>query len=267
MSDYPLGYSAEEAQRLEDQAQHMLRLTAEVFVGAGLRPGMRVLDLGCGVGDVSLLAARIVGSEGAVLGVDRAGSSIEKARSRAAGHGNVSFEQSELATFSTEQSFDAIVGRFVLAYVPNRVEVLRRLTRCLSARGVIAFLELDMSQIAQVPPSELFTRARGWVLGGFAAGGAELDMGSKLHATFRGAGLPAPSMISVQPVMSGPECPGYEELTRTLRSLLPRVERSGAATAGEMGLDSLAARLLEDAQAHERVLFMSRIVAAWTVRE
>ena len=56
--DYPLGYSEQEARRLTEQAALLEELTAAVFQRAGIREGMTVLDLGCGVGDVTLLAAR-----------------------------------------------------------------------------------------------------------------------------------------------------------------------------------------------------------------
>lgn len=69
--DYPLGYSTQEAQRLADQAARLEEFT-DVLQRAGLRRGMQVLDIGSGVGDVSLLAARMVGSDGAVRGMERA---------------------------------------------------------------------------------------------------------------------------------------------------------------------------------------------------
>jgi cyclopropane fatty-acyl-phospholipid synthase-like methyltransferase len=78
--DYPLGYSEREARRLADQGALLEELTADVLRRAGLQQGMRVLDLGCGVGDVSFLAARMVGTGGAVLGVDQASSSVDTAR-------------------------------------------------------------------------------------------------------------------------------------------------------------------------------------------
>lgn len=58
--DYPLGYSTQEAQRLADQAARLDDFTENVLQRAGLRRGMQVLDIGSGVGDVSLLAARMV---------------------------------------------------------------------------------------------------------------------------------------------------------------------------------------------------------------
>jgi len=263
--DYPLGYSDQEAQRLADQAAALEELTEDVLQRAGVQPGMQVLDIGSGVGDVSLLAAKLVGSDGAVLGVEKATSSVEIARRRVADLGvrNVSFEEGDLAEFATGRTFDAIVGRFVLSYVPDRAAVLRRLTRHLKPDAIIAFLEIDMSQISELPPSELFVQARRWLLEGFAATGTELDMGTKLYATFLDAGLPEPNMIAATPVVGGPRSPGYEDMAKALRSLLPVIERSGIANIVEIGIDTLADRMREDAAANDRVLFMSRIVGAW----
>jgi ubiquinone/menaquinone biosynthesis C-methylase UbiE len=50
----------------------MLRpITERLLRSAGIEPGMRVLDIGCGAGDVSMLAAELVGSTGSVVGIDR----------------------------------------------------------------------------------------------------------------------------------------------------------------------------------------------------
>lgn len=95
--DYPLGHSELEARRLAEQGALLDELTAEVFRRAGLREGMSVLDIGCGVGDVSLLAARLVGPKGKVVGIDRAASSVRTAHGRATALGiaHVRFEQAD----------------------------------------------------------------------------------------------------------------------------------------------------------------------------
>ena len=263
--DYPLGYSEQEARRLADQGALLEDLTEDVFRRAALRPGMQVLDIGCGVGDVSLLAARMVGSDGAVLGIDRASSSVETARRRVASLGvkNARFEQADLAIFETDQKFDAIVGRLVLLYLSDPARVLRRLSRHLRPGGIVAFQEFDMSQVSQVPTSELFMQARRWIIEAFTAGGAELDMGTKLYTTFLRAGLPPPSMVAAAHVACGPTAPGYEYMVGVLRSLLPLIEQSGIADLAEIGIDTLAARLRDDAVANERVTFLPRVVGAW----
>lgn len=263
--DYPLGYSEEEARRLADQGALLEDLTQDVLRRAGLAQDMRVLDIGCGVGDVSLLAARIVGTGGSVLGVDRASSSVETARRRvaSAGMANVSFAEADVATFEIEQKFDAIVGRLVLLYLPDPASVLRRLSRHLPPGGIVVFQEYDMSPTSQTPPSELFMKVRRWILDAFSAGGAELDMGTKLYTTFLHAGLPHPSMVAATPVVCGPTPAAYESMVRVLRSLLPLLERRGIADVAEIGIDTLAARLRDDAVANERVAFLPRVVGAW----
>lgn len=264
--DYPLGYSNEEAQRLADQAARLEELTEDVLRRAGLRPGMHVLDIGSGTGDVSLLIAKMVGCDGAVLGVEKAPSSVEIARARVEqlGISNVAFAESDLADFTTDKKFDAIVGRFVLQYVPERAVILQRLAGYLHPGGIVAFLEVDLAQMAQIPPSPLFTQARRWMLEAFAAGGAEVEMGAKLFATFLQAGLPAPDMIAAHPVVGGPTSSGYGDLAQGLRSLLPRIEQGRIADGAEIGIETLEGRLREDAAANDRVLFMSRVVGAWT---
>lgn len=266
MTDYPLGHSADEETRLADQAALVEAQTEDLFRRAGIAPGMRVLDVGSGVGDVSLLLARMVGSGGSVLGIEKASSSVDTARRRIAdlGLANVLFEEADLAKFTTGETFDAVVGRFVLAYVPDRAAALARLTGRVKRSGIVAFQEIDMSQIAQVPPSALFTQARQWMLEAFAAGGAELDMGTKLYATFLAAGLPEPDMFAATPVVGGPRSAGYDQIISVLRSLLPVIEREEIADVASIGLDALAKRLRDDAEAHDRVLFMSRLVGAWT---
>lgn len=264
--DYPLGYSEDEARRLAAQAALFEDLTEDMLRRADLHAGMQVLDVGCGVGDVSLLAARMVGSSGVVLGIDRAAPSVQTARLRATAAGATSarFEEAELETFVAAQKFDAIIGRLVLMYLPDPAAVLRRLRHCLRQGGIMAFQEIDISQVSQVPASTLFGNVTGWINVAFRAGGTELDMGSKLLATFLRAGVPRPTMIAAARVESGPQSPAYEYATAILRSLLPLIERSGIATAEQIGIETLADRLRHDAVANDRVTFLPRLVSAWS---
>ncbi len=110
---------------------------------------------------------------------------------------------------------------------------------------------------------DLFMQARRWILEAFAAAGAELDMGTKLYTTFLRADLPALNMIAATQVACGPTSPGYEYMVGVLRSLLPLIKRSGVANVAEIGIDTLAARLRDDAVANDCVIFQPRIVGAW----
>src|SRR5262249_26275317 len=91
--DYPLGHSDRELERLATQARDLAAHTAILFRRAGIAAGHRVLDLGCGAGDVSFIAAEIVGPGGHVVGIDRSPTAIDAARNRArrSAHLNVTF--------------------------------------------------------------------------------------------------------------------------------------------------------------------------------
>ena len=81
--NYVLGQSPYEYERLTLQAKVVGPFTEKFFMMAGLGQGMRVLEVGSGMGDVALLAAEIVGPGGRVLGVDRDATGLENARERA----------------------------------------------------------------------------------------------------------------------------------------------------------------------------------------
>jgi len=82
-NDYALGHAQPELDRLIFQGRFIGDLTGHMLRLAGLKPGMRVLDIGCGAGDVSFLARSIVGSEGTVIGVDRSSEAVTVAQQRA----------------------------------------------------------------------------------------------------------------------------------------------------------------------------------------
>jgi tRNA A58 N-methylase Trm61 len=77
-SEYVLGHSARELERLRRQAELVNPNTRQYLIEAGIAPGMRVLDVGSGAGDVAFLAAELVGPSGQVVGVDRSLNAIER---------------------------------------------------------------------------------------------------------------------------------------------------------------------------------------------
>src|SRR5215471_6071984 len=109
-SEYILGHSEREIARLKAQAAELDPITRRFLCEAGIVPGMRVLDVGSGAGDVAFLAAELVGATGEVVGVDLAPAAIEVARSRAAAHSleNVTFIEGNPASMSFDRPFDAV---------------------------------------------------------------------------------------------------------------------------------------------------------------
>ncbi|RYG57301.1 MAG: class I SAM-dependent methyltransferase, partial [Alphaproteobacteria bacterium] len=107
---------------------------------------MRVLDVGCGNGELSRAVAELVGPEGNVVGLDGSPAAIEAARSETEQTGlkNIVYVVKDLSTLKFgANSFDCIVGRRVLMYVPSAQNVIADLVAILRPGGTMAFQEHD----------------------------------------------------------------------------------------------------------------------------
>lgn len=261
---YVFGHSDQELVRLERQAAFFADQTEGVLRQAGLVPGMRVLDIGCGVGDVSLIAARLIGPGGAVVGIDRAPEALAVAQRRlhAAGMHWARFEQTDIDDAGTLGTFDALIGRFILVHLHEPSAVLARLLKVLSPGAPVAFLEMDISSATITPPMPLFDRCIGWIIDLYRRSGGDPDMGSRLYGVFRAAGL-SPAMSATCRVEGGPDATGYDYLADTLRNLVPSLQALGVVTADEIGIDTLSARLRAEARAGDHCVVFPRLIGAW----
>jgi len=232
---------------------------------AGLRPGMRVIDVGCGPGDVSFMAARIVGPSGSVLGLDRAPQAIALARERAqsARLTNVRFAADDAASFLPEASVDAVIGRLVVMYWPDPAPILRHLASWVVPGGVMTFQEFDLEAAKSEPVCPLYEATLERMRQTFVRAGVETRMGLKLGRAFEDAGLSNPEMRSTTRVERGPGSAAYHQLTEIARTLLPLMERTGVSTASEMDIDTLADRLRGEAASLRATLVAPALVGAW----
>jgi SAM-dependent methyltransferase len=231
---------------------------------------MRVLDLGCGAGDVSFLAAELVGSTGSVVGIDRDPGVLALARERAEQMGSttVTFEERSIEGLGASEPFDAVVGRFVLVYQPDPVSTLRRVAGLLRAGGILAVVEPDMNVgVRSWPPVALWDQASEWIRETFRRGGVHLDVGARLYPLFRRAGLPGPTMRQDVLVGGGESLrPAYVQCADIIRSLLPRMEQFGIATAESVQVDTLVERLERDTNAVESQVAYLPVFAAWVTK-
>jgi ubiquinone/menaquinone biosynthesis C-methylase UbiE len=264
--EYVLGHAAEELQRLIKQAAFFGDLTAHTLRLAGLAPGMRVLDLGCGAGDVSLLAASMVGPSGSVTGVDMSADTVTATRARLerAKVSNVTIENGDITKLPYAGEFDAVIGRLIVLYLGDPVAAMKAFRGYARPGGLIYFQEFGRVQTTSIPPVPLYNQAREWIETAFARGNIELYMGMRLAELYRAAGLPAPSMLGMARIETGPESPAYEYITQTVRSLMPLLERTGVATAEQIGIETLADRIREQAVAANAVVRVPELIAAWT---
>ena len=223
---YPPTRCPEEYQRLSRQAAFLGGTTERLFHAAGLAPGMRVLDVGSGAGDVALLAAQLVGPEGKVVGVDVDSAALEIARGRAQalGLGNVSFVEGDARTVELDGGFDAAVGRFVLMYWADPTAAVRRMAAHVRPGGVVVFQEPDLDPAItsrSLPDDTLWSQTGRLVVETFARAGMQIRMGRQLFGAFLAAGLPAPDMRDEAVVGGGPDFGGYAWLAGIVRTLAP----------------------------------------------
>jgi ubiquinone/menaquinone biosynthesis C-methylase UbiE len=145
---YVFGRLVGEAQSIQQFAQILASVTRQFLEQAGLCAGMKVLEVGSGAGEVSLLAAELVGPSGTVIGVEnnRAILEIARARSQAAKLTQVSFVESDLTDFVLDDTFDAVVGRYILQHLRDPFLALRQLLRHLRPGGIVAFQEADLTR-------------------------------------------------------------------------------------------------------------------------
>lgn len=266
---YPLGHDSRELDRLAAQGSYFGELTSQLLQAAGLRPGMRVLDVGCGAGDVSMLAALMVGPNGSVLGVDKSVDAVRAATQRIAttGFTNIRFAAADLANAHFAEEFDAVIGRLVLMYVDDPAATLRRLTGFVKVGGIVAFHEFDIDGALAEPSCPLFETTIDRLRKTFVRAGIDMRLGLRLPHIFRDAGLPAPQMILGARIEHGPDAHVYEQLAGVTRTMLPLMESQGVATGQSIGIDTLAQRLREEAVALDATLVAPSLIGAWARRQ
>src|SRR5262245_15144329 len=264
---YCLGNSTRELERLSTQGRLFEPVTRQLFLEAGIGPGMRVLDIGSGVGDVAFLAADLVGNTGEVIGMDRSEAALDVARARAKARSlrNISFQEGDPVEATFAQPFDAVIGRLVLMYYADPAAALRRLARHLRSGGVAAFHEPDINSIKSFPPATTHDRCWQWIAETFRLLGTETRMGMKLRSAFVAAGLPAPSMRIEAFIGGGASASDWLHVVAELTgTLLPEMTRLGIATTTEIGIETLADRLCAENLASSGVVLSPSLIGAWS---
>lgn len=265
---YVLGRTSQETGRLQTQASFMNPWTLRMFQQAQIQPGMKVLDLGSGAGDVALLLSELVGPQGTVTGIDLNPMVLETARARMqeAGFANGTFLVGNIETFPFEGEFDAIVGRLILTHLREPWHVLQRLKQHLRPGGLMAFQEPDFSRATvstSYPACSLWDHACHWVNQAFHDGGLATTIGLDLYQAFLDLGFSDPHLFCDVLIGAGPDWIGYTQYAETVRSLLPLILRFGIATEEEVAIETLAERMRKEALRQRSVLRGPELISVW----
>lgn len=267
---YVLGHSAPELDRLARQARLFAPMTRALFERAGIAAGQRVLDVGCGAGDVSLLLADLVGPTGRVVAVDRALDAVTMARQRTgeAGLLQVEVHHGDLEHLSTAP-VDAAVGRFLLMHQADPARTLAQATALVRPGGRVAMIESHLDGLGTGwrtwPASPAFDRLLDLIRRTIHAARGRTDMGLRLRATFLEAGLPEPELITHTGVAGADLASLCRYWTDSLRSMAATAVRLRVADLSPGEINALERDVLAELDVRGAVLLAPPVVGAWCV--
>ena len=249
MTDYALKLSDVEVQRYLLMAGHARATEADLWSTAGIAPGARVADVGCGPGAVTVTMAEVVGPDGSVDGVDGDPGAVELATSLIgqSGRSNATARVGAAdATGLEPASYDVVVMRHVLAHNGGREQaIVDHLATLLKPGGCTYLLDGDLTAIrmrgAPAGVEEISQRYLAYQ----TARGNDMQMGLRLGELVTGAGLDLVEFRGWYAIVSPP--PGFRPPSWAARDAMvdaglattADVERWGAAFAE---LDAMADR-------------------------
>lgn len=235
-TDYALGRTNAEYDRLIEQAELLRPITERMLRAAGICVGMHVLDVGCGVGDVSFLVSELVGAQGSVVGVDLDYEVIKVAEKRrfAQQLTNVTFRHGDARSVEVERPFDAAVGRLVLMYTNDPTAALRHIAERVRPGGVVAFQEW-MGRVPSAMGQPVLASLQRLLSSTFERSGAHLEIGAELYWRMLDAGLePEPTPLAEIAVHGARGGLAYRRWLLIAQSMLPKIVDYGLATEEEV---------------------------------
>jgi ubiquinone/menaquinone biosynthesis C-methylase UbiE len=234
MERYVIRGGREGFDRLRVLAAARRASTLELFELAGVRPGMRCVDLGCGSGDVTLDMAALAGPHGSAAGIDADRAKLELARqaARERGLANVVFEAADVGHWAGPGEYDFVYCRFLLQHLARPVDLLRRMWGAVRPGGVLAVEDADLEGLFCDPDNAGFSFYQRMYAEVLARNGGDPGCARRLARYFREAGIPVPQVRLLQGVNASGDAKVMPLLT--LEAIADSIVGSGLATAGEV---------------------------------
>jgi ubiquinone/menaquinone biosynthesis C-methylase UbiE len=263
---YVLGSGDPEIKRLDDQASWLEAPTRLLLRVAGIEPGMRVLDLGTGLGHVAFALGELVGPTGQVVGIDSDDRMLAVAAERIDGRRNVRLAKGDVRTWTCDEPFDAVIGRLILFHLPDAVAAVRHHLAHLRTGGRFIAVDYDIGACRTEPPVALLELYLQYVLAAFRSAGADPIIGTRLALMLADAGLVGTQSIGAQGYIAPDDPRGPAMLAGVVRSLAPQMVAAGIATAADIGIETLPHRLAAAMQVARAVMLPPALVGAWGQR-
>jgi SAM-dependent methyltransferase len=231
-----------------------------------LRPGLRVLDVGCGTGAITRGIAEAVGADGAVVGVDRDPVLVEHARAGAAAFPNLRFEVGDATTLEYESAFDVVASARTLQWIADTAGAVRRMARALAPGGCLVVLDYNHARNAwtPAPPAEFvafYQRFLAWR----AANGWDNDVADHLPTLIEAAGLTGIRVDAADEVSARGDADFAEKTAlwiQVIDNLGPTLGRAGVCDAASLDAARRSYDAWRGSALMTQTLSMKAIVAA-----
>lgn len=201
---YSLATGEAAVRRLKTLHQVYSPAGRRVLLQAGLKPGMRIADFGCGVGAVTRMLAEMVGPAGHVTGIDVSRAQLDQARDYCVEGGlmNVSFvEASATRTGLPRRSYDLAYCRFLLLHLTDPAACLREMYEILKPGGILVVEDGDLTAAGSIPTSSMAAFAD--LFGRLGpTRGLDYALSRNLYHMVQAAGFPVVDMEIHQPAIA-----------------------------------------------------------------
>ena len=204
-SHYVVKVGHEDKERLSIQHQTFSAGTEDFLLRINLQPGQKVLVVGCGAGDETVLIANIVGSKGHVTAIDVSEEQVKVAQERInlenLHHVNIKVLAAEELDKLSDQ-FDIVFCRMVLVHIADPINALKKMISKVKINCILACEEPDISTCFTMPNSPSFDKHIDLLCKFLMAKGCDPDYGTKTYGIFKKLGLSGVKINFSQPAVT-----------------------------------------------------------------
>jgi ubiquinone/menaquinone biosynthesis C-methylase UbiE len=248
------------AERLRLLARVKWPTTKTLLRRVGLRPGMRCLDVGCGIGAVTLKLARWIGPTGQAVGIDMDERCLELARQEATRHGLPAvFRKEGVHDLREEAAYDLVYSRFLLTHLPEPGRAVERLMKAARPGRLVVVEDIEFAAHFCYPSCPAFDRYVSLYQQAVQRKGGDANIGPRLVSLLMDAGLQRVGLEVVQPTYR--RGAGKRIAQVTMEHIREAVVTVGLASEGEV--DAVIAELDRFARNPRTILSLPRIFQVW----
>ena len=260
MAEYTIAQGLEVRERMNLLAQVYAPTTGLLLDRVDVPAGAACLDVGCGGGHVTIELCRRAGPSGHALGLDLDGVLLDVARKDAADQGlhNVEFRVGR-AEDVAEKGVDLAYARMLLMHVSDPQHIVNAMAAAVTPGGVVVVEDCNFSGCFTDPPCPAYEHIVGWFMETVRGRGADPDIGPRLPALLREAGLEQIGVNVVQPAeLDGLNKQFMQVSTQKVRDA---VVSAGVASASEF--DQAHAALTAFTDDPTTVVAAPRVIQSW----